>query len=49
MLDCLLKLEGEERKNGDKFVEYSLQLHAHRGGGFVTWTVLRENCYMIVG
>ena len=41
-LDLLLKFKGEERKINNKNVEYTLQIHAHNGGGFDTWVVLNN-------
>ena len=41
-LDFCLKLKGDERKVKNKFVEYTLQLHAHTCSGFDTWVVLNN-------
>ena len=41
-LDFCLKFKGEERKVKNKIVDYSLQLHAHNGSGFDTWSVLNN-------
>ena len=41
-LDYLLKIKGEERKVNNKIVEYNLQMHAHNGSGFDTWTILNN-------
>ena len=42
-LDFCLKLNGEEyRDKKVKLLENNLQLHAHNGSGFDTWTVLKN-------
>ena len=42
-LDFCLKLKGEEYKaKKGKYFEYNLQLNAHTGSGFDTWTVLNN-------
>ena len=41
-LDYCLKSKGEEYKTSNKVFEYNLQMHAHNGSGFDTWTVLNN-------
>ena len=42
-LGVCLKLKGEKYKDKKcKILEYNLQLHAHNGSGFDTWTVLNN-------
>ena len=43
-LDYCLGFKGEERKV-KKIVEYNLQLHAHNGSGFDTWTILNYHLF----
>ena len=42
-LDFCLKIKGELRKKKkNEIIGYNLQLHAHKGSGFDTWTVLNN-------